>query len=92
MERNDWGRAKRQSVDDFVSRCIVLPLEYPGVVEAYIELDTYSHKVGRRMGDNDLWIAATSQVTGATLLTTDKDFDHLAPDYVARDWIDPNAP
>jgi len=37
----------------------------------------------------DLWIAATAHATGARLLTTDKDFDHLHPAFVQRDWIDP---
>lgn len=29
------------------------------------------------MGKNDLWIAATTSVLKAKLLTTDNDFDHL---------------
>jgi tRNA(fMet)-specific endonuclease VapC len=33
------------------------------------------------MGKNDLWIAATAHVYEATLLTTDNDFDHLAPQF-----------
>jgi tRNA(fMet)-specific endonuclease VapC len=33
----------------------------------------------RNMGKNDIWIAATARVLGATLLTTDKDFNHLLP-------------
>jgi len=41
------------------------------------------------MGKNDLWIAATAHVTGATLLTTDKDFDHLDPQFLVRVWINP---
>ena len=32
-----------------------------------------------KMGKNDLWIAATTLVVGGVLLTTDADFDHLAP-------------
>ena len=43
------------------------------------------------MGKNDLWIAATAMATGATLLTTDKDFDHLDPTFLTRDWIDPTS-
>jgi len=43
------------------------------------------------MGKNDLWIAATAAVTGATLLTTDRDFDKLAPRFLAREWIDPET-
>ncbi len=31
----------------------------------------------RNMGKNDLWIASAATVLKATLLTTDKDFDHL---------------
>ncbi len=34
------------------------------------------------MGKNDLWIAATANATGATLLTTDSDFDHLSPNFI----------
>ena len=41
------------------------------------------------MGKNDLWIAATAFVTKATLLTTDKDFDHMHPAFLQRDWINP---
>ena len=41
------------------------------------------------MGKNDLWIAATAKATGATLLTTDKDFDHLYPGQINRIYIDP---
>ena len=36
------------------------------------------------MGKNDLWIAAIAHVTGATLVTTDKDFDQLAGKFVTR--------
>jgi predicted nucleic acid-binding protein len=35
--------------------------------------------LGVKMGKNDLWIAATTQVIGGVLLTTDGDFDHLSP-------------
>ena len=44
------------------------------------------------MGAHDMWIAATARVKGATLLTTDKDFDHLSLGYISRDWIDPTTP
>lgn len=39
------------------------------------------------MGKNDLWIAATAYVTGATLLTTDADFDHLPTELFARERV-----
>jgi len=40
------------------------------------------------MGKNDLWIAATAHVTGATLLTADADFDHLNGAFLNRVLID----
>ena len=43
------------------------------------------------MGKNDVWIAATAAVTGATLLTTDRDFDRLTPQFLTRVWIDPDT-
>jgi tRNA(fMet)-specific endonuclease VapC len=36
-----------------------------------------------------LWIAATAHVTGATILTTDRDFDPLHGLFLQRDWVDP---
>jgi len=39
------------------------------------ELRKFSN--GLSVGKNDLWIAATAKVTESTLVTTDKDFDHL---------------
>jgi len=34
------------------------------------------------MGKNDLYIAATSSVYELILITTDKDFNHLEPEYI----------
>jgi predicted nucleic acid-binding protein len=42
------------------------------------------------MGKNDLWIAASASLAGATLITTDKDFDHLHGKFVEVVWLDPN--
>jgi len=34
------------------------------------------------MGKNDIWIAATANITHSHLLTTDNDFDHLDKQYL----------
>ena len=31
------------------------------------------------MSKNDVWIAASAKASGAVLLTTDRDFEHLIP-------------
>lgn len=85
-----WGTARREELQRLLLRCVTVNLDHPGLVEAYAEMDAYSLSIGRSIGDNDLWIAATARVTGA-LLTTDKDFDHFCPTFMQRDWIDPNT-
>ena len=43
---------------------------------------------------SSLWvrirIAATAAVTRSTLLTTDRDFDRISPQFIDRVWIDPD--
>ncbi len=39
------------------------------------------------MGKNDVWIAAAAHVTGARIITTDTDFDHLHPGFLVRDYL-----
>ena len=36
---------------------------------------------------NDLWIAATAYVYQLTLITTDKDFDHLKTEYCRVEYM-----
>ncbi|HZT43159.1 MAG TPA: PIN domain-containing protein [Chthonomonadaceae bacterium] len=85
-----WGGEKRGQLDQIINDCVVIPLDFPGLVEAYADIDAYSRQVGGSRGENDMWIAAAARVTGTRLLTTDKDFDHLDPKFIHRDWIDPH--
>ena len=84
-----WGEQRRQQSEALLGYFTVVPLPFADVVEIYAEIDNYSKRNGVPMGKNDLWIAATAAVTGARLLTTDKDFDHLDGVYLERDWLDP---
>lgn len=65
-----------------------MDINHPDILSAYGELDDLSERAGRPMGKNDLWIAATAKVSGATLLTTDGDFDHLDPAHLTRIRVD----
>ena len=47
------------------------------VIDAYATLDHHSRSVGRKMGKNDLWIAATALALGATLVSRDLDFREI---------------
>lgn len=88
-EENNWGTRKRQDMEDFLAYFQRIPLPHLNVIEKYVAISEHSRQQGRTMGKNDLWIAATVAVTKSTLLTTDKDFDHLHPVFLTRDWIDP---
>lgn len=91
-ERNGWGRSRRETLESLLSNLVVVDINYDPIVQAYARFDAHLTKIGRRMGQqNDLWIAATAAATGAVILTTDLDFDKLAPGYVHREWVDPKS-
>jgi len=91
-KRNDWGDAKLRALSKALDNLVVVDINHPSVIDAYVELDlvSQSHPDGaRNMGKNDLWIAACAKAAGATLLTTDNDFSHLIPEHVDGEVIDP---
>ena len=83
------GAAKVQRLNQLLSLFIVVPLPIAGVIDAYARIDHYCVQNGLAVGKNDLWIAATANVTGAAILTTDRDFDPLHGVFLQRDWVDP---
>jgi predicted nucleic acid-binding protein len=85
------GSEKTRRMEEQLARAITIPLEYEGVVQAYARIDAHCRRMGTPLGENDTWIAAAANATGARLLTTDTDFDHLDPAFLRRDWIDPRA-
>ena len=89
--RLGWGAARMRQLAFLLSTFTRVSLDAPGVLDAYVAIDAYSARNGRAMGKNDVWIAATAHATSATLLTTDRDFDHLHPNFIDRQWIDENA-
>jgi tRNA(fMet)-specific endonuclease VapC len=86
--QRNWGTTKREEIQKVINKLIVIDINSGdnSLLESYAEMDAYSkdklhgHSLGRsaiKMGKNDLWIAATSKVSKAKLLTIDGDFDHL---------------
>lgn len=93
-----WGAKKVADISKLLDNLVVEDINFPEILAAYAEIDHASRVGGRKMGKNDVWIAATARVTGATLLKTDPDFDHLiagrAPSgatmpTISGVWIDP---
>ncbi len=91
---NGWGPQKRLALDVMLGNLVTVDIHSDQVIDAYVEIEDASRNVPAgaiEMGKNDLWIAAASKVAGATLLTCDKDFDHLDPGQIRRVYIDPRT-
>ena len=89
--RNKWGKTKLQEIENVVQEFLVLDIHTEEIVDKYAEIDAFSQgkhpfkslkTSARNMGKNDLWIAATAATYDLTLLTTDRDFGHLAENFL----------
>lgn len=88
-------RIKR--IDQLISDTTILDLSHQEIINYYGEIDAFSqgksnkytsHFSARNMGKNDLWIAATAAQYDLTLVTTDKDFDHLEGSFIQLEYVD----
>lgn len=85
--RNQWGIRRKEKLEILLNEFKVFSVsDNRELHEAYADIDAYSQSnhpfmrlsgSARKMSKNDLWIAATTVVFQAALLTTDADFDHL---------------
>jgi len=90
-ERARWGPPKRAKLEASLQELVWIDINDRLVLDAYASIDSFSLSTGTTMGKNDLWIAACAAVTGAILITTDTDFDHLQGAWINRIWIDPHT-
>lgn len=87
---NNWGEKRKEKLNELLNKIFILDINASdnALFEAYAEIDSYSQNKllnqplpqgqnAVKMSKNDLWIAATTKISGATLITTDGDFDHL---------------
>lgn len=84
--RNNWGDARIKKLQKLREHFGILDINVEAILIRYAEIDAFSqgklkgrplNNSSRNMGKNDLWIAATASVFDLTLLTLDKDFEHL---------------
>lgn len=85
----EWGTEKLDRMEFALGYFIELPIDSRELVNAYASLDAHLQQIGQKMGKNDLWIAATASLADAVLLSTDRDFERLAPKYLSLEWIEP---
>lgn len=89
-EKNGWGSKKRTQLEQILNGVPTLDIGRRSILDAYARIYAWTHgnpidspkntpppKPAIPMNQNDLWIAATAHASGATLLSTDTDFEHL---------------
>ncbi|MCL6503532.1 MAG: type II toxin-antitoxin system VapC family toxin [Pirellulales bacterium] len=86
-----WGNDKLSAMRALLQQLIWIDINDQAIFSAYAEVQSFSEQQGKAMGENDAWIAATAKASGCTLMTTDRDFDHLHPAHLTRIWIDPQT-
>lgn len=85
--QSNWGNTKLLKLETLLERIRLVEITNI-LTDIYVEIDTfsqrknpnfedYSFETPRNMGKNDIWIASTATLLELTLVTTDKDFDHL---------------
>lgn len=82
-----WGTQRIEALEALLRELVIVPIDSRPVLDRFGEFHSWTKSIGRTLGHNDLWIAATAAATGAHLITTDADFDPLHPDYIRRTII-----
>jgi tRNA(fMet)-specific endonuclease VapC len=89
--RQNWGAKRNENIEKLKQLFIITDINIESIIRRYAEIDAYSQGTltgkplgisARNMGKNDLWIAATASALDLTLLTTDKDFEHLNGEFL----------
>jgi len=90
------GERRKNKINEIVENLNEFRIDVREVIERYGDIDAYSQGklsanqgkfTARNMGKNDIWIAATASVFGLTLVTADKDFDHLDSSFLSLKHI-----
>lgn len=84
----NWKPERRAEVFELSQSFLRIGISNLTIMEEYARLSTHWERLGKRMEQNDLWIAATAKVSESTLLTTDEDFIKLS-ETLDVEWVDP---
>ncbi|MCP1382210.1 type II toxin-antitoxin system VapC family toxin [Runella salmonicolor] len=91
IAQNNWGKPKIEKLNKILEAITYIDISNADqlLLESYTEIDSFSKRKtkdkngnllkgsAKKMGKNDLWIAATAYSLDIPLMTTDSDFDHL---------------
>lgn len=94
-----WGKKKKGIMNDLLKAIPVVKINSEKIIDSYSEIDAYNnlkHPTKKnpagtsviKIPQNDIWIAATAQTLNATLIATDKHFEHLNKVFINFIYID----
>lgn len=92
--RSHWHDQKLGALTLALQELVTVNVDSNAIVDAYVRVEENCRNAlggERKMGQNDMWIAATALHAGLPLITTDKDFVHLDGRLIQVHWIDPNG-
>lgn len=96
VKKLQLGERRKNKIEQILQNINAFGINIEEVIDRYGDIDAFSQgkltgKKGkfsaRNMGKNDIWIAATASVFNLSLITTDKDFDHLDGVYIDLEYI-----
>ena len=96
IAQNNWGKPKIERLNKILEEISYIDISNADqlLINSYTKIDAFSKRKtkdksgnllkgsARKMGKNDLWIAATAYSLDVPLMTTDGDFDHLNETFV----------
>lgn len=102
-EKRQWGAKNREKLANLLYEIPAVGIKQ-SILSAYARIDAWTHgksvvdqpkpppKPAASMSQNDMWIAATAHATDATLLSADRDFEHLHNAWINLVYVDQRKP
>jgi len=99
IKKLELGESRIERINSIIEKLTITEINKQEIISAYGNIDMFSQgklKISgknsglssRNMGKNDLWIAASAKVYDLTLVTTDKDFNHLQESVIDVLYVD----
>jgi tRNA(fMet)-specific endonuclease VapC len=71
-EENDWGPQRREKLERFVRKFLIIPYEYD-LARSWARIGAQAKRQGRRLEAGDTWIIASAVYWKVPLLSHDRD-------------------
>jgi predicted nucleic acid-binding protein len=84
-----WGPNKLTQLETAFAEMVRVSAGEPEIVKSYGSLYAQQSAIGKKVGENDMWIAATAMAIDGVVLTCDTDFQNIDSALVKHIYFDP---